>query len=206
MNTRILETTARTRSNAIHGMKQAGLSLVESLLVLAVIALILIGAYQGYKAATGEVKGNNMIKSTVVLSGNITRLYSQSGNYTGLNNSVMADSALVPDGLRVDLATDNITNAWGGAVTIGPGQATTGGVTAPGGTASNTFYHVAYTGVEAVDCANFVNGISGSAVAVGVLNGGTSTTVKPLGGVSTPALIATACAGTDTKAVLFVGN
>lgn len=184
--------------------KQAGLSLIESLLVLAVISLILIGAYQGYKIATGDVKAGDNVKATTQLAGATSRLFSQSGNYAALTNQVMIEAQLIPNNIRVDGL--NLRNSWGGDVIVGPGPLATAG-TVPAPLNTNTYFKVAFSGVEAGDCTNFASGIAGTAVAVFVgPAAGTVVAVKPLGGALNPVTLATQCSGVGTKFVTAVFN
>lgn len=189
-------------------VKQAGLSLIESLLVLAVIALVLIGAYQGYKAATGDVKSGDNIKAATQLAGATSRLYSQSGNFSGVSNTQLIGANLIPSGFRVDAATNTILNGWGGAVTVAPGNATGAATAVPAPANTTAFFKISFAGVEAGDCANFTSGISGTAAAVVVSPDGTAapTTVKAVGGVLNPGAIATACANTGVKTITAAFN
>jgi|GEM_PF-1198495 len=208
----IEKTMAPVATRAVHPhllsrkrAKQAGLSLIETLLVLGVIALVLIGAYQGYKSATGDIKGSDMTKSAVALSSAVSRLYSAGADYTGLTNTVVTSARVVPASLKVNGTT--ITNAWNGAVTVEPGTGTTGGTiaAADGGTITN--FKLVYAGVSSDDCANFAASIANNALAVFVGGVAPATNgVKVIGGAFSPALAATACSGATAKTVIVLNN
>lgn len=177
--------------------KQAGLSLIESLLVLAVIALILIGAYQGYKIATGDVKATEMQKAAVGMAGGISRLYGTTQNYTGLTTTVLGNSGLVPPSIQVGgtAAARTLTNAWGGTVDAAP-------INSNGtANANGQFFALTFAGIEKEDCANFVSGIAGNAAAVYIVSGtgafpatpAAANTAKAFQGNTDPGVIATQC-------------
>lgn len=184
------------------GAKQAGLTIVESLLVLVVIALVLLGAYQGFKTANGNVKANSQVKAAIQLAGNVTRLFSQSADYSTLTNTAMINAKYIPDALRTD-GTSTITNGWGGAVTVEKGSGTTGFASAAG-INIDTNYRVVFQRVPTDVCADFVSGLAPSAQELYVDSADAAGTVKSNGGLFDPIKTATKCNGATNGVVTVV--
>lgn len=96
--------------------RQAGLTLAETLLVLAIGALAIVGGTLLYLQATAGNKLNTGINQFVTLQSGIRSLYAGQSTYGGLDNTLMTDSNAAPSDMAV--ASGDIRNAWGGDVTV----------------------------------------------------------------------------------------
>lgn len=125
--------------------KQSGLTLVESLLVLAVAALVAVLAYGGYKMANLGVKSQSGVESTVRLLTSIKKTFGSSGDYTGITGAVVKSSGVVPSDF--DIST-GFKAPYGSAVSIASA-------------ASNKMAAVTFAAVPADICMDLVSGIEG---------------------------------------------
>jgi type II secretory pathway pseudopilin PulG len=96
--------------------RQAGLTLAETLLVLAIGALAIVGGTLLYLQATGSNKLNQGINQFVTLQSGIRSLYAGQPNFAGLNTTVVTQANAAPPDMTVTLGT--LRNAWGGAVVV----------------------------------------------------------------------------------------
>lgn len=96
--------------------RQAGLTLAETLLVLAIGALAIVGGTLLYLQATAGNKLNTGINQFVTLQSGIRSLYAGQSTYAGLDNTLMTTSNAAPSDMTV--GTGDIRNAWGGDVTV----------------------------------------------------------------------------------------
>lgn len=164
--------------------KQTGLTLVESLLVLAVAALVAVLAYGGYKMANQGVKSQSGVESTVRLLTSIKKTFGSSGDYTGITGDLVKSSGVVPSDF--DTSGTNFKAPFGSAVTIASA-------------ASNKMAAVTFAAVPADICMDLVSGIEGMTEVLTV--GGD--TVKDLGaGTKFTASVAAAKCGLGTSAVV----
>ena len=96
--------------------RQAGLTVAETLLVLAIGALAIVGGTLLYLQATAGNKLNTGINQFVTLQSGIRSLYAGQSTYGGLDNDLMTDSNAAPSDMVV--GDGDIRNAWGGDVTV----------------------------------------------------------------------------------------
>lgn len=173
--------------------KQAGMTLTESLLVLAVGALIAVLAYGAYRMATSDVKVQSQVQGTVQLVGKIKQIYSSAANYGTASaslNQAVNDAKIVPSDFKGSGAT--ITNAWGGAVNVAVG-------------ATNTQFTVTFVGVPQEGCIEFVTGIASAATTL-VVGTGASKDVKTATAAFDPALAAAACGVTTPGNIVLTAQ
>jgi prepilin-type N-terminal cleavage/methylation domain-containing protein len=183
---------------------QSGFSLIELLLVLAIIAALAVAAFIIYPRVQS---GRNATYEQQILSSaqaGVKALFT-TNNYANLNATVAADAELFPASMK--LSDGTIQNQWGGVVAVGP--------TGPDGAASAVvparYFSFVYPNVPADVCIR----LAGAAVSnygtvrVDVANGGaigSGVVVQDLySATSTPlnqAAIATACKGADGKATI----
>jgi len=96
--------------------RQAGLTLAETLLVLAIGALAIVGGTLLYLQATGSNKLNQGINQFVTLQSGIRSLYAGQPNFSGLTTTIVTSANAAPPDMIVSAGT--LRNAWGGAVTV----------------------------------------------------------------------------------------
>lgn len=186
-----------------------GFSLIELLLVLAIVAALAVAAFIIYPRVQS---GRNATYENQVLSSaqaGVKALFT-TNNYANLSETVAAQASLFPDAMT--MSDDTVQNQWGGVVAIAP--------TGPAGAASTVvptrFFSFVYPNVPSDVCVRLAGAAVNNygTVRVDADNGGTigsgtvvqdlySTTQVPLN----EAAIATACQGTGGKASLqFVSN
>lgn len=186
-----------------------GFSLIELLLVLAIVAALAVAAFIIYPRVQS---GRNATYENQVLSSaqaGVKALFT-TNNYANLSATVAADAAVFPDAMK--LSDGTIQNQWGGVVAIGP--------TGPDGATSTVvparYFSFVYPNIPSDVCIR----LAGAAVSnygtirVDAANGGAigsgaivqnlySTTQVPLD----ESAISTACKGTGGKATIqFVSN
>ena len=179
--------------------RSAGFSLIELLLVIGFIAGALVLAFITYPKVQATNRANTESQHITVISGGIKNLYTTAKNFGSLTNTVLINAKIIPDDLSV--TAPNITNIWGGAITVGPDTAT-------------SRYTITYTAVPAAECSKLVTGVgvnfmkvsagpSGAPVVIfDRLAGGTGGAVNV-----DPATVTTNCqAGGDNNTIVFVGN
>lgn len=164
--------------------RQAGMTLTESLLVLAVGAAIAVIAYGGFRMATGSVAVSSQARGITQLTANIKKTFGIASDYSTVNNANIINARLVPDDFKFSGTT--ITNKWGGTVTAAVGN--------QAGATPATQFKLTITGVPKDDCTEFLSSISSAAVTLWV-NGTTAGTndVKDAGGTFYPDRAATQC-------------
>lgn len=144
------------------GIRQAGITLIEALLVLAIAAALAVAGYQVYKSGSEDVKAQANASGAVELVIGIQRLFSQSADYAGVTTAAIATSGVAPKSFKTTATT--ITNGWGGAVTVAPG---TGYAATP-----VTNFATTIAGVPSVACVELVTTLANSATELSVLPAG----------------------------------
>jgi type II secretory pathway pseudopilin PulG len=96
--------------------KQAGLTMVESLLVLGVAAAVAVIGYAGYRASTGDVNTSAVGQDTVGMVAGIKRVWGASGNYTTVNGAGVNNAGLVIGTFKWDTATTSVIDGLGNPV------------------------------------------------------------------------------------------
>ncbi|MBI1891892.1 MAG: prepilin-type N-terminal cleavage/methylation domain-containing protein [Burkholderiales bacterium] len=157
---------------------QAGMTLTESLLVLAVGALVAVLAYGGYKVASGNVSEKSAVESTARLLTSIKKAFGGSGNYTtNVTTANLAKSGIVPTDFKSDTAAGTVAAPWGtgtSMVTI----AGTGTAAVPVNTVPVTL-----TNVPASICLAIMSGVEGLAEGI---KAGPAATIPPTNVIKTP--------------------
>lgn len=147
--------------------RQAGMTLTESLLVLAIGAAVAVLAYGGYKMATGMVSVSSQTKGATQLVAGIKRVFGVASDYLTVTNANVINAKLVPDDFKYDASAGTITNKWGGYVTASVGN--------EAGATPTTKFKLTITGVPKSDCVDFVTGLTSAAESIWV-NGTTAGT------------------------------
>lgn len=173
--------------------RQAGLTLTESLLVLAIGAAVAVLAYGGYKFATNSVTVSSQTRATTQLVASIKRVFGIANDYSTVTNQNIINARIVPEEFKISGTT--IYNRWTGTVTAAVGNQA-------GGTPLTQF-KITITQVPRDSCAEFVSGLTSAATTLWV-NGTTAGTndVKDSNGVVWPDRLATQCNNTSNTVIL----
>ena len=82
--------------------RQAGATLIEIIMVVALIAIITIGALTYYNSANQSTKVQETVTGLTSLTSVIRNQFSSQGHYLGLDEQVVASFGNVPKTMRVD--------------------------------------------------------------------------------------------------------
>jgi prepilin-type N-terminal cleavage/methylation domain-containing protein len=100
-------------------VKQKGFTLVETIIVILIGGLILAGIASGVNKAMGGQRSNSEISHVQSMSTAVKKIYAGRATYNGLSNTVARQMNAVP-GEFFGAAAGDITNRWGGTVTVAP--------------------------------------------------------------------------------------
>ncbi|GGF92686.1 MULTISPECIES: type 4 pilus major pilin [Cysteiniphilum] len=166
---------------------QQGFSLIELALVIAVIAIMIIGSIVIYNSLSGNVKNEEMTKQISMISEGVTKLYRPSGgDYTGLTTQTVINAGFVmSDMLHGAVGAQVIGTSWYGkdntsVITVAP--------------YNTTQFQITVTNIPKDNCttigAKYLHGNS-----LGVTANGQA--------VTTSDTLATACAGNDPATLVL---
>ena len=154
--------------------KQAGMTLTESLLVLAVGALVAVLAYGGYKLAVGNVKQASAVDSAARMLSAIKKSFGSSGNYSvNVTTANLAKSGIVPTEFTVDAGAGTVIAPWAADANVT--------ITTPPAAGSQTLA-VNFTNVPTDVCLSLMAGIEGFTESMKAGPAGSLVAVKAAGG------------------------
>lgn len=121
-----IETTSRPVAPAADAMRrplrrQAGVTLTETLLVLALAAALGAVAYRSYSSAREESRLSDMTTGTIAMIGKIGQFYSASADYSGLTPEILHKAGILPSQFRTVADSNNVIelrDPFGNAVAI----------------------------------------------------------------------------------------
>jgi type II secretory pathway pseudopilin PulG len=91
--------------------RQAGATLIEIIMVVALIAIITIGALTYFNSASESSKVQETITGLTAMSSAVRNQFNSQGHYSGITSSVVARFGNVPKTMRRD-DTDFLKHAW----------------------------------------------------------------------------------------------
>jgi type II secretory pathway pseudopilin PulG len=123
---------------------QAGVTLLETILVLSLISIIMVGGLKLYRDASDATKSNEAKREISALATNVKALYASQNSYGTLANATLIAAGAIPSGMAVyntntPPTITGMNNVFGGAVTVAAVSGT------------NTF-SIAYAGVPTSAC------------------------------------------------------
>jgi prepilin-type N-terminal cleavage/methylation domain-containing protein len=170
-----------------------GYTLIELMIVLAIIAALIVGAFYLYPKVQASRAANAEAVILQSFQANMKSLFTM-GDYQKVSNIVTAQAGMWNDQMIGATPSDTITNEWGGAVSVKPATAA-GAVSAAGQTAH--YFLVTYPGVPADVCQKLVPSLVGSFEKVSV----GATIVQDLNAASPvrydPSALAASCGGSS---------
>lgn len=95
-----------------------GFNLIETLLVVGLIAIASIGVYKLFQKVQEGNSANTEAKNIDLIRAGIKTLYATKTNYLNLNAEIVNKAKITPESMINDAST--ISNSFGGAVTIAP--------------------------------------------------------------------------------------
>lgn len=170
--------------------RQAGATLIEIIMVVALISIITIGALVYYNTAQQGSKVSEAVAGVTALSAVIRNQFSTQGSYTGITSPVVAKFGGVPESLIVkasDTSAPTLRHPWNSS-------ATAVAIATETITAAGDGFKITLAEVPANVCADLVNKTYRHFVRVDV--GGTEIT-----GVASSA---TACGTSGNVSISFV--
>lgn len=98
--------------------KNKGFNLIETLLVVGLIAIASIGVYKLFQKVQEGNAANTEAKNIDLIRAGVKTLYATKTNYEGLTATLINRAKVTPEAMINDANT--ISNSFGGAVTIAP--------------------------------------------------------------------------------------
>lgn len=172
--------------------KQTGMTLTESLLVLAVGALIAVLAYGAYRMASSDVKVQSQVQGITQMVGKIKQVFGTGTDYNNVTIANVINARIVPADFKVN-GTTAINNAWAGTITPAVGTNT-------------AQFTLTITNVPAEGCMEFLSGISSSATVLTVGGTAAANTVKAAGGNYDAAVASTRCSAATIGDVVLTAQ
>lgn len=172
--------------------KEAGLSLIELLLVLTVVAGLLVLAFVTYPKVQASNRATLESTHATLITTGIKSMYATSRSFTSLTNAALINAKQVPDDMRVD-AAGNINNVWDGSVIVTADPA------------SALRYQIQYTGVPRAECVSLATSLAANFLKTTV-NATVVMDRTGTGVASDAAAVAIACVDSNTNVLNFVGN
>lgn len=179
--------------------KQKGLTLIELIAGLAIVAAVTIGALSLFGNANSGQKSGQIVTDSVAMRTAIRHLFSSTGGYLPLNasvNNVLAKSSKVPSNIRVDTTTSPATfsHSLNGTITTNT---------------QGSFFFITYNNIPQDACINILTGSSGwPRITVGVVPTGVNQVLAanvlatPINAVAAEA----ACTSPSNNVINFVSN
>ncbi len=179
--------------------KQKGLTLIELIAGLAIVAAVIVGALSLFNNANSGQKSGQIVTDSVAMRSAIRHLFSGTGSYTPSGasvNNVLAKSSKVPTSIRVDTSTPTATfgHAFNGTIAT---------------TIMGTYFYITYNNIPQDACINILTGSSGwPRVTVNTAPGGVTQALAanvlatPINAVAAE----NACTSPGSNVINFVSN
>lgn len=134
--------------------RQKGVSIIEVMMVMGIIALIIISVLAYFRTMTEATNVRVEAKNLRSITTNVEMLYAFHTDYFGLNNDVIKQSGVLPNRMTIGTVGTNIGTAWGkvNAVTFNR-------VAPPIIAAGSIGFQITYNGMSDDSCADFASGL-----------------------------------------------
>lgn len=155
---------------------QAGASLIEIIMVVALMALITIAALTYYNSANEASKVNQAVSDITALSSTIRATFASQGNYADLTEALIFDMKSVNSNMKSPVGTKQLKHGWSqeaNAIEI-----------AVSGTGNNSF-SITYGALPVEACQEIASRLLGRFDSVAVGAGASPTAVTGIAGVMT---------------------
>ena len=154
----------------IKNKKCKGFSLLEILLVLAIAAALVIGAFIIYPKIQASARVDTEAKNLATITAGIKSLFGSQATYIGLSLDSANNAQIFPDNMVLS-STRARYNAWRGEGSLSAEQ------DGPSNVMGNSF-SITYKGVPAEECSKLVSSVAGYFYIIKVA----TTVVKPADG------------------------
>jgi prepilin-type N-terminal cleavage/methylation domain-containing protein len=165
---------------------QAGLTLIELLIALAISAILVAGAYYGYQAVS-SAKGQNDASLLTQAAQCARNQYANSPDFSGVSASILAASQCFPSGNVSGTVPSQVVKDSNGYI-----------ITATSSNLSTANDSISFTisGVPGPLCSQILPNLGPAAarLSAGPVGNGGQTTVLPYGGSYNPGQVGIACA------------
>lgn len=164
--------------------RQKGITLMEMIGSLAVMALVVIGALALYNSADGSQKSTQLSKDLTAIGAATKQLWFGQGGYgTVVVNSTLVTAKKIPSTMTVDTSTtpNTITHPLNGTVTV---------------TGATTAFTITVTNIPTDVCTNLMTGANGW---TSVKAGAAAARTLPI----SPATAAADCGAAATLTMIF---
>lgn len=113
-----------TRTLILDMRKQAGMTLMEIIAALAIIAAVIVGALSLFNSASSSNQAVTMLKDIIAIRAAVQQLYLGQGGYAGTAGGAvhtqLNTARKVPTDLTFIDAATGFRTPWGGALSIAP--------------------------------------------------------------------------------------
>ncbi len=199
MNIIIQSTAATMRKQANRVWRQRGLTAIELIIGLSIIALVMAGVASTARTMFRDQKINSEVARLQLMQQKLRAYYSTSNTTTGVSaNVAVTIGAVSPDAVGGSSGSWTIVSKFGELVTLGSTTL---------GSLANNAITISYAGVPQVECINFIKaaGPSFDAVGTGGSESSPSANIKSYG-QNTPidnATVENACPSAGTTSIQF---
>lgn len=174
--------------------KQRGFTLIEFMVVIALIGLGLVLVVTQFGQANAANKTSTAVKNLTSLSGGISSFKENRGGFSNVTDTNLLKTNGVPDNMRVTVAgTDQIQNIFGGTVLV---AVVTG---------NDNQYTITYPSVDTTSCVEIATRMVSSFVSVKAGAAGAEVAITGIGD-ATGAGGTTACGAATTVQMVLTGS
>ena len=100
--------------------KSSGISLIQLIIVVGIIAILLIGIYSVYTKKIDDAKAVQTDDLILNLKDRVINFYNNQSDYTGLSMASMNSANMLPDNMENVSGSANTNDAFGGSITLAP--------------------------------------------------------------------------------------
>jgi type II secretory pathway pseudopilin PulG len=171
----------------LHFQRQAGATLVEIIMVVALISIITVGALNYFNSASESSRVQEGVSNLTSISSVIRNQFATQGDYDGLTEEMLSRSSNLPSTLKSTTA-NHLRHPWGSqatAVTIAPST-------------GNGSFVLTYVGIPSGACVDLVSKTFKNFETIDI---GTTAITPDMSGPA--ASISTACSASDPVTIAF---
>lgn len=151
-----------TQEAAMHHRRQGGWAMMETLIALIIGLVVLAGVFVLVQMSFSSNTTSEAQQNLTTIKANLNRVFSNQSDYAALGdkaedkgNKIATQSGIVPSSMIVgEVSSGDITNAFGGEVTIWADTGNGAGLVSEAGILEkdNSYYAIEYTGVPQEAC------------------------------------------------------